>query len=129
MPSGNRIIIVSPDSDVAVISLYQYVTNLAFLHAIWFKTGTGDDERYIPIHLLASELGLPICCLLPAIHAISGCDSVIVISFSHTGQITAFQTLKNKFDELTDMIDFREFLSLSLESPFCYFSSIFMLSI
>ena len=53
-----RVIIVSPDSDVAVISLYQSVTNLTFLDALWFKTGTGDDQRYIPIHVLASELVL-----------------------------------------------------------------------
>ena len=53
-----RVIIVSPDSDVAVISLYQSVTNLTFLDALWFKTGTGDDQKYIPIHVLASELVL-----------------------------------------------------------------------
>ena len=33
----NRVIIVSPDSDVAVISLYQNVSNLTFLDALWFK--------------------------------------------------------------------------------------------
>ena len=58
----NRIIIVSPGSDVAVISLYQSVTNLTFLDGLWFKTGTGDDQRYIPIDVLASELGLLTCC-------------------------------------------------------------------
>ena len=57
---------------------------------------------YIPIHALASEIGLSICCLLPAMHA--GCDSVS--SFSY---MTAFQTLKNKIDELTNMIDFGDF--------------------
>ena len=49
---------VSPDTDVTVISLYESVTNLTFLDAIWFKPGAEDDQRYIPIHLLASELGL-----------------------------------------------------------------------
>ena len=68
----------------------------------------GHDQRYIPVHLVASELELPICCLLPAMHAISRCNSVS--SFSHAGIIT-FQTLKNKHDKLTD-----EFPSLSLES-------------
>ena len=51
-------------------------------------------------------------------HAISRCDSVS--SFSHIGNIATFQTLKNKqnkLDELTNMIDFGEFPSLSLESP------------
>ena len=57
----NRVIIVLPDSDVAEISLYQSVTNLTFLEALWFKIGTGDVQRYIPTHVLASELGLPIC--------------------------------------------------------------------
>ena len=39
----DMVIIVSPDTDVAVISLYQSVTNLIFLDAIWLKVGTGDD--------------------------------------------------------------------------------------
>ena len=38
----NRVIIVSPDFDVGVISLYQSVTNLTFLDATWIKTGNGD---------------------------------------------------------------------------------------
>ena len=29
---------------VSVISLYQSVTNLTLLDALWFKTGTGDDQ-------------------------------------------------------------------------------------
>ena len=111
----NRVIIVLPDTDVAVISLYQNVTNLTFLDAVWFKTGTGDNQRYTLTHLLASELGLQIWCLLPAMPAVSGCDSAC--SFSHTGKITAFQTLKNKINELTELIDFSEFPTLYLESP------------
>ena len=58
---------------------------------------------------VASELRLPICCLHLEIHAISGCDSVS--GFLHIGKITTFQTLKNKIDELTGMIDFGEFPS------------------
>ena len=46
----NRIIIVLPDNDVAMISLYPSVTNLTFVDVTWLKTGTGDDQRYIPIH-------------------------------------------------------------------------------
>ena len=73
---ANRVIIVSPGNDVAVISLFQCVANLIFLDALWFKTGTVDDQRYIPVQVLASELGLPICCLLPTMHA--GCDFVSI---------------------------------------------------
>ena len=49
--------------------------NLTFLDIIRFKSGTGDDERFIPMHLLASELGLPISSLLSAINVTSGCNS------------------------------------------------------
>ena len=68
-------------------------------------------------HLLPSKLGLAICCLLPAMYVISRCASIS--SFSHTGKIKTFQTLKSKQKnlELTDIIDFGEFFSLSLECP------------
>ena len=108
----NMVIIVSPVTAVAVISLWQSFTKLILSDAIWFKTGTRDHERYIPTHELAS--GLPLCCLLLARHGISQCDSLSI--FSYIGMKT-FQTLKNKINKLTNMIDFDEFLSLSLESP------------
>ena len=43
----SSVTIVSLDTDVAVISLYESVTNLTFLDAIWFKTSDEDDQRYI----------------------------------------------------------------------------------
>ena len=46
--------------------------------------------------------------------AISECESVS--TFSQIEKIATFQTLKNKIDELTDMIDLGEFPSPSLES-------------
>ena len=52
-----RIIINSPDTDIAVISLCHCVTNLALLDSIWFKTGTGNDKRFIPTPLLPSKYG------------------------------------------------------------------------
>ena len=80
--------------------------NLTFLDIIRFKSGTGDDERFIPMRLLASELGLPRCSLLPVINATSGYNSE---------KKNAFQTQKN--DELTDMIHFGKFTSLSVKYP------------
>ena len=46
-----RVIIVSSDTDVAVISSYRSVASLTFLNAIRSKTGTGNDQRYIPIQV------------------------------------------------------------------------------
>ena len=77
---------------------------------------TGNDRKYIPVHLVASKLGLPIRCLLHAMHTISRCNSVN--SFLHTEKITTFQTLKHKLDEPTgNVINFVEFRSHSLERP------------
>ena len=47
----SRVAIVSPDTDVAVISLYESVTNLTFLDATWFKTGAEDDQRCIHLYI------------------------------------------------------------------------------
>ena len=55
----------------------------------------------VPIHLLASELRLPICFLLPTMH--TACDS------GRIRKMTTFHTLKNKIDEMTNMIDFGDF--------------------
>ena len=69
---------------------------------------------YTPIHLLASELGLPMYCLLLAMRAMSRCDSGSTLL--HIEKIATFQTLKNKINELADVVDFCKFPSLSLES-------------
>ena len=95
---------------------YLYITNflVTFLDAIWFYTGTGDDQRCIPVHLVASKLELPICRLLPAMHAISGVTPPVICS--QTGNITTFQTLKKQAAQTrrTDRYDrLREFPSLS----------------
>ena len=37
-------VIDSPDTVVAVISLYHHVTNLALLNSIWFKTYTDNEQ-------------------------------------------------------------------------------------
>ena len=96
--------IVSPDTDFAVIFLYESVTNLKFLDTIWFKLvleTIRDIYNYI-------------CRLLLAMHVMSGCDSVS--SFSRIEKIATFQTLKNKIDKLTNMtvFDFNAICILSL---------------
>ena len=69
--------------------------------------------RDASLHLVASKLGLPMCCLLLTMYEISRYD--FISSFPHTEKITTFQTLKNKQNklDLMDMIDFGEFPSVS----------------
>ena len=47
----SRVTIVLPEAAVAVMSLYESVTNLTFLDAIWFKTGAEDNQRYIHLYI------------------------------------------------------------------------------
>ena len=89
-----RVIIDSPDTHVVVISLCHYVTNLSLLDSIWFKTGTSNEKQFIPIHSLTSEYRSSICSLLPAIHAISGCDTIS--NFSRIGKKKHSRYLKKK---------------------------------
>ena len=41
----------------------------------FFKTGTKDKMRYIPVHVVGNQFGASVCNLLPAFHSITGCDS------------------------------------------------------
>jgi hypothetical protein len=73
---GNeRLVILSPDNDVLAIFLY-FCKELMELGVkeIWTRAGVGESTRYLPIHILASNIGEPLCHVLPALHALSGAD-------------------------------------------------------
>ncbi|KAK3740844.1 hypothetical protein QZH41_000596 [Actinostola sp. cb2023] len=71
--SKQRIVIQSPDTDVAVLATYSFQTIQC--EELWFKTGVKDKVRFIPIHLVSEKLGVTICAALPGFHALTGCDS------------------------------------------------------
>jgi len=68
-----RIVIASPDTDVAVICI-SHVASLT-AKEVWFRTGVKDHARFIPLHSIAQEIGPLACQQLPAFHALTGCDS------------------------------------------------------
>ena len=79
--SGNlkgRIIVKSPDSDVRVLCVH-YFSSMKNTTELWFETGTvtstKDARRFIPIHELCNSLNSIVSQCLPAVHAISGCDT------------------------------------------------------
>ena len=47
---------------------------------LWIETGnitkSGDQKRFIPIHLICDYFSPNFCKLLPAAHCLTGCDSV-----------------------------------------------------
>ena len=99
----NRVIIMSPDTDVAVIACYQYYNAINTCTELWFLTGHGTNRRFIPIHTIADSLGASICNLLPVFHSLTGCDSTA--SFSGKGKRKAFTILKKKKNDLLSLHD------------------------
>ncbi|MEW8119932.1 MAG: hypothetical protein AB2792_22450, partial [Candidatus Thiodiazotropha sp.] len=73
-----RIVIKTPDTDVVVLALY-YFPRMKHVSEFWIETGrvtkTSDQRRFIPIHSISKSLGPLFCLVLPAIHALTGCDS------------------------------------------------------
>ena len=73
--SINSIILVKTvDSDVLVIaiSVYHRIPNL---HELWAKFGKGKNLKYIPVHRIASNLGVMSASALSLFHALSGYDT------------------------------------------------------
>lgn len=66
---------------------------------MWF--GTGKNQRYIPLHLVAQNIGIEKCLALPLFHALTGCDQVSF--FAGRGKKVAWKTWK-QYDELTDAL-------------------------
>ena len=70
-----RLVILSNDTDVFVVSMYfaNHFKSLG-LKELWFRAGKGDKIRFIPLHVLVSSVGQSMCDVLPAVHALTGCD-------------------------------------------------------
>ena len=92
----------SCDSDVAAMCP-RYV-HFFGMRELYFKTGTGKKKRYIPMHIVAENLGSDMSSMLPAIHALSGCDSTS--AFFGIGKQKWLTTLRENRDILQDLQEF-----------------------
>ncbi|KAK3698753.1 hypothetical protein QZH41_004049 [Actinostola sp. cb2023] len=75
---GQRIVIQSPDTDVLLLCISHY--DDIGCEELWFRTGVKDRLRYIPAHKISLLLGPRMCKVLPAFHAVTGCDSTSALS-------------------------------------------------
>ena len=73
-----RIALQSPGTDVLAHSVSHFpdINCTTF----WFKTGVKDRLRYCPVHDVSQELDGKMCRALPALHAITGCDSTSALA-------------------------------------------------
>ena len=90
-----RAVIWSPDTDVMILGVF-FTQELGI--EIWFKTGTKEKVRFIPLHEISSFLGQELTLTLLAFHAITGCDSTSC--FKGKGKKRSLLVLKNSVEEL-----------------------------
>lgn len=70
-----RIVVLSHDTDVLVLCLHNWIRLASCgIEELWVTAGVGDSSRFIPVHILAVQLGEPTCNVLPAVHTLTGCD-------------------------------------------------------
>ena len=89
-----RIIVKSPDTDVFVLCVH-------FFPSMSTITRTKDCRRYLPVHDICSMLGSVLCRVLPAAHALTGCDTTS--SFFGVGKKTMYKVLKDSQKEFVDL--------------------------
>ncbi len=62
-----RVVIWSMDSDLA--AMCPRYCSMFGVNEMYFKTGTRQKNRYVPLHIITDELGPTMSAVLPSIHA------------------------------------------------------------
>ena len=71
-----KIIVASPDTDVFVCVIHHFNQLIYFgLNELWFLTGKSISKCFIPIHDLVNTMDSDVIDILPAVHALTGCDT------------------------------------------------------
>lgn len=99
-----RIVIKSPDTDVLVLLVY-YFSRMSNTNELWFQTSIitalKDGRRYIPVHHLCKSLSAVLCRILPAAHALAGCDTTLAMFGIR--KMSVYMLLKESPDEFKDL--------------------------
>ena len=70
------VIIAFPNTDIFVSALHHFCNLKYFdMEELWLVSGRGNSIAFFPIHDLANDLDSDLVEVLPAIHALTGCDT------------------------------------------------------
>ena len=101
-----RAIIKSPDTDVVVLAIH-YFSKCTAVDEVWLEIGGAsqdvDHHRFLPIHDMYKVLGDPVCHVLPAAHALTGCDTIS--SLYGIGKISTMNILSAEDKDLAILGD------------------------
>jgi len=99
-----RIVVQSSDTDVLLLCLHYY-SQMVNTEEIWFQTGAvsniKDGRRFLPVHELYRYTGVSVCSLLPAVHALTGCDTTS--SFFGIGKKSVYKLLLSKPEQFLSL--------------------------
>lgn len=100
----DQVIVRCDDTDVLILLLYYSQTSHINKNMkIFMHTGHRDKERFVPVHLISQKLGSIVCSILPAIHAITGCDSTSSIHM--IGKNRAYTKMVNEKSHIKDLVN------------------------
>ena len=69
----------SPDTYVLVLAVHYFpkiANTVTMCIETSIITSTTDKRRFVPVHSICAALGYQFCNILPAVQALTGCDSV-----------------------------------------------------
>ena len=95
--ANQKIIVKCDDTDVLVLLIHYFNRGLLAKKVFMFA-GRSGKKRYISIHNIAIELGTSVCKCLPAVHALSECDSAC--SLHGIGKRTAYSVFVKNVEVL-----------------------------
>ena len=99
----SRIIVASGDTDVFICLLYHFSNwKKANLKELWVLCGQGNTTRAVPLHNKNDCLDLSVINILPAIHALTGCDTTSKIGTKKSALLNAerFSEQLQSFDKI-----------------------------
>jgi hypothetical protein len=85
---ANTLCIRTVDTDIVVLAI-SFFSHLS-VSELWINFGTGKCARLIAIHEICAGLGIEKCEVLPAFHALTGCDTTS--AFRGKGKKSAWLT-------------------------------------
>ena len=71
-----KVIVASADTDVFICLMYHFRHwSMYELEELWVVKGQGISSRAVPVHNLVKLMKSDVVDVLPAVHALSGCDT------------------------------------------------------